>query len=143
MNGKEAARMLGVHYKTVLNMINDGRLKAKKNEFGEWVISPEDVTNMEKKIGENEFMALQMIAATNTMTELLDKQIKNEQSYIVKYSRILSSNDNREQFNVDLSQLEKHIKDYRSSVEAAAVIRQLTNGVLDSSINTIEGEGGN
>lgn len=30
MNAKEAASLLGVHYKTILNMINDGRLSLRK-----------------------------------------------------------------------------------------------------------------
>ena len=42
MNAKSAL-LLGVHYKTILNMINDGRLAASKNDSGDWVISESDL----------------------------------------------------------------------------------------------------
>jgi excisionase family DNA binding protein len=67
MNAKEAALLLGVHYKTVLNMINDGRLTASKNDSGDWEISESDLAAREQRIDDKEFsaiythMAVQMI----------------------------------------------------------------------------------
>jgi len=54
MNAKEASIMLGVHYKTILNMINDGRLAATKTDSGDWEISESNLAAREQRIEDNE-----------------------------------------------------------------------------------------
>ena len=46
VNVKETAKALNVHYRTVYNMINDGRLKAEKVAGEGWEISEEQVNEL-------------------------------------------------------------------------------------------------
>lgn len=76
MNAKEAAMMLGVHYKTVLNMINDGRLAASKNDSGDWEISESDLAAREQRINDKEFSSI--------YSHMAVKMIEKEHSRAVK-----------------------------------------------------------
>ncbi|MBT2764606.1 helix-turn-helix domain-containing protein [Paenibacillus sp. ISL-20] len=71
MNAKEAAFLLGVHYKTILNMINDGRLAASKNDSGDWVISESDLAAREQQIGDKEFATIYTNMQYKSMKKLI------------------------------------------------------------------------
>ncbi|MCJ8013658.1 helix-turn-helix domain-containing protein [Paenibacillus sp. KQZ6P-2] len=92
MNAKEAAALLGVHYKTVLNMINDGRLTASKNDSGDWEIRESDLAAREQEIDNKEFsaiythMAIQMIEKThNRALKSAREELLHSASSIVKF----------------------------------------------------------
>ncbi|WNQ08817.1 helix-turn-helix domain-containing protein [Paenibacillus aurantius] len=87
MNAKEAALMLGVHYKTVLNMINDGRLAASKSDSGDWEIKESDLAAREQSIEDKEFSAIYTHMAVKIIEKVHHRSVRAAQEELILAAR--------------------------------------------------------
>ncbi|RKN76059.1 helix-turn-helix domain-containing protein [Paenibacillus ginsengarvi] len=118
MNAKEAAMILGVHYKTILNMINDGRLAATKNDSGDWVISDSDLAAREQRITDKEFSAIYAHMAMKMIEKEHSRAVKSAREELTYIARlIIKYADNPNGFNQQIKRLQKALESYKA-VEA-------------------------
>ncbi|MEC0239760.1 helix-turn-helix domain-containing protein [Paenibacillus dokdonensis] len=100
MNAKEAALLLGVHYKTILNMINDGRLAASKNDSGDWVISESDLAAREQEIGDKEFATIYTHMAVQIIEKGHNQAIQAAREELIDVARAtIKVKENRNELN--------------------------------------------
>ncbi|MDR9854201.1 excisionase family DNA-binding protein [Paenibacillus sp. VCA1] len=116
MNAKEAAVLLGVHYKTVLNMINDGRLTATKTDSGDWEISESDLAAREQQIHDKEFSAIYAHMAVQMIEKTHNRAVKAAREELLFAARSLVKHaDHPSQF----SQQAKRLQDALDAFKAA------------------------
>jgi len=112
MNAKEAAAMLGVHYKTVLNMINDGRLAALKNDSGDWEIRESDLAAREQRISDKEFSAIYTHMAVQMIEKTHNRAVKAAREDLVHIARSIVK------FSESPSELHQQIKRLQNALDA-------------------------
>jgi len=118
MNAKEAATLLGVHYKTVLNMINDGRLTASKNDSGDWEISESDLAAREQRIDDKEFSAIYTHMAVQMIEKAHDRAVRAAREDLIHMARqIVKLAGSSKGLNQQVKRLQDALDAYRA-VEA-------------------------
>ncbi|GIP26476.1 hypothetical protein J23TS9_16060 [Paenibacillus sp. J23TS9] len=116
MNAKEAALLLGVHYKTILNMINDGRLTATKNDSGDWVISESDLAAREQTIGDKEFATIYTHMAIQMIEKAHNRAINAAQEELIHVARsIIKVKENRNELNQHVKRLQNAVDAYKAA----------------------------
>ena len=116
MNAKEAALMLGVHYKTILNMINDGRLAATKTDSGDWEISESDLASREQRIEDKEFSAIYTHMAVQMIEKEHGRAVKAAREDLLFCARSIVKNiDNPDDFIHLVKRLEKALDAYKAA----------------------------
>lgn len=117
MNAKEAAMMLGVHYKTVLNMINDGRLAASKNDSGDWEISESDLAAREQRIDDKEFSAIYTHMAVQMIEKEHGRAVKAAREDLLYIARsIVKFVESPNEFNQQVKHLQDALEAYKAAV---------------------------
>ncbi|QHT59943.1 hypothetical protein GXP70_08245 [Paenibacillus lycopersici] len=116
MNAKEASVLLGVHYKTVLNMINDGRLTAAKTDSGDWEISESDLAAREQRIEDKEFSAIYTYMAVQLIEKEHRRAFKAAKEDLLSGARTLGKHaDNPAEFARQVKHLEKALDAYKAA----------------------------
>lgn len=116
MNAKEAALLLGVHYKTILNMINDGRLAASKNDSGDWVISESDLAAREQQIGDKEFATIYTHMAVQIIEKAHNRAINAAREELIDVARaIVKVKENRSELNQQVKRLQTALDAYKAA----------------------------
>ncbi|GIO92342.1 helix-turn-helix domain-containing protein [Paenibacillus lactis] len=116
MNAKEAATLLGVHYKTILNMINDGRLSASKNDSGDWVISESDLAAREQQIGDKEFAMIYTHMAVQLIEKAHHRAIKAAKEELIEVARAtIKAKDNSNELNQQAKRLQQALDAYKAA----------------------------
>ncbi|OOC61664.1 helix-turn-helix domain-containing protein [Paenibacillus ihbetae] len=116
MNAKEAASLLGVHYKTILNMINDGRLSASKSDSGDWIISESDLAAREQQIGDKEFAAIYTHMAVQLIEKAHNRAIKAAMEDLIETARAtIKAKDNRNELNQQVKRLQHALDAYKAA----------------------------
>lgn len=116
MNAKEAAILLGVHYKTVLNMINDGRLAASKNDSGDWEISESDLASREQRIDDKEFSAIYTHMAVQMIEKEHGRAIKSAREDLLHIARsLVKFADHPDGFHQQVKRLQDALDAYKAA----------------------------
>jgi excisionase family DNA binding protein len=116
VNAKEAALLLGVHYKTILNMINDGRLAASKNDSGDWVISESDLAAREQEIGDKEFATIYTHMAVQIIEKAHNRAIQAAREELIDVARAtIKVKENRNELNQQVKRLQNALDAYKAA----------------------------
>lgn len=116
MNAKEAATMLGVHYKTILNMINDGRLAASKTDSGDWEISESDLAAREQRIVDKEFSAIYTHMAIKMIEKEHIRTVKAAREDLLHITRsLVKFTENTNGFNQQVKRLQNALDAYKAA----------------------------
>ncbi|WP_156889657.1 helix-turn-helix domain-containing protein [Paenibacillus harenae] len=116
MNAKEASIMLGVHYKTILNMINDGRLAATKTDSGDWEISESDLAAREQRIEDKEFSAIYTHMAVQMIEKEHGRAIKAAREDLLFIARsLVKYADSPNEFIQHIKRLERALDAYKAA----------------------------
>ncbi|MFC3773779.1 helix-turn-helix domain-containing protein [Paenibacillus sp. GCM10012303] len=126
MNAKEAAILLGVHYKTILNMINDGRLAASKNDSGDWVISESDLAAREQRIEDKEFSAIYTHMAVQMIEKAHGRAVKAARDDIIHIARsIIKYAERPDEFNQQVKRLQNALDAYKAADALTYVVKSI------------------
>lgn len=116
MNAKEASVLLGVHYKTVLNMINDGRLSAAKTDSGDWEISESNLAAREQRIEDKEFSAIYTYMAVQMIEKEHARAVKAAKEELLLAAQALPKHaDDPSAFARHANHLEKALEAYKAA----------------------------
>ena len=116
MNTKEAATLLGVHYKTVLNMINDGRLSASKTDSGDWEISESDLAAREQRIEDKEFSAIYTHMAVKMIEKEHTRAVNAAREDLLHIARsLVKFAENKNGFNAQVKRLQNALDAYKAA----------------------------
>ena len=128
MNAKEAALLLGVHYKTILNMINDGRLAASKNDSGDWVISESDLVRPWRRIDDMEFVAIYTHMAVQMIEKAHHRAINATKEELIHVARaMIKVKDNRNELNQQVKRLQNALDGYKAAEAFTLTVDSIKN----------------
>ncbi|MGG4048712.1 helix-turn-helix domain-containing protein [Paenibacillus favisporus] len=132
MNAKEAASLLGVHYKTVLNMINDGRLAATKSDSGDWEISESDLAAREQQIHDKEFSAIYAHMAVQMIEKVHKRALKAACEELLHAAKsIVKHADNPIHFSQHAKRLQNALDSYKAAEALTVTVESIQKQAED------------
>ncbi|WP_028595406.1 helix-turn-helix domain-containing protein [Paenibacillus assamensis] len=137
MNVKEAAKILGVHERTIYNMIKDGRLKASKDNESKWDISEEQLsTVMERgEIGRELAISSQVLHVhmNRKKKQLVDQTLNVFKKYVREFEKEDSAIDQEMLLGLVMDELTE-LKEEYNEVQA---LRKVIDRLMDESIEKL------
>ncbi len=147
MNVKETAKALNVHYRTVYNMINDGRLKAEKVAGEGWEISEEQVNELLYRNMDYNRKAEDLVTAVYSLEGFKDTLIANTLRMLVEECNQVASKYEAgyrgRDMDLAICRLEERIsrlKLARNGSEFLSLALQKANQYTDAAFAEIETE---